>query len=90
MPKKKTMIYLTEQQRWQLKLHAQEKGESMAGLIRSAVDEFLARERPTVGYEVIAGIGEAEPDDISERVDEVLDEIAAREDVHGEKEKPVK
>lgn len=87
MPKKKTMIYLTEQQQWQLKQHAQEKGESMAALIRTAVDEFLARERPAVDYMAIVGFIEGEPgDNTSERVDEILAEAAMKEDIHGESE----
>lgn len=85
MAKKKTMIYLTEGQQWQLRLKAEELGESMAAVIRTAVDEYLVRERPQIDYMAIVGIGEAEPD-ISERIDEVMDEIADREDVHSETE----
>ena len=87
MAKKKTMVYLTERQQWQLKLHAQEKGESMAGLIRTAVDEFLTRERPQVDYTSIVGFIKGEPgDNASERVDEILAEAYMEEDIHGESE----
>lgn len=85
--KKKTMIYLTEQQKWQLKLQAQEKGESVAAVIREAVDQYLARERPAVDYMAIVGIIEGEPgDNTSERVDEVLAKAFLEEDIHGESE----
>lgn len=87
MAKKKTMIYLTERQQWQLKLHAQETGDSMAGLIRTAVDEFLSRERPRVDYMAIVGMIEGEPgDDASERVDEIIGETMMGADIHGESE----
>ncbi|MFA5809386.1 MAG: hypothetical protein WC935_03480 [Thermoleophilia bacterium] len=87
MAKKKTMIYLTERQQWQLKQHAQEKGESMAGLIRTAVDEFLARERPVLDYMAIVGMFEGEPgDNASERVDEIIGEAMMEADIHGESE----
>lgn len=87
MAKKKTMIYLTEKQQWQLKLAAQEKGESVAALIREAVDQYLARERPQVDYMAIVGMFEGEPgEDASERADEILDEYFASVDIHGESE----
>lgn len=85
MAKKKTMIYLTEKQQWQLKLSAQEKGASVAALIREAVDQYLARERPEVDYMAIVGMFEGEPgENTSERVDEILDEYFANADIHGE------
>jgi len=86
MSKKKTMVYLTERQHSQLKRHASETGETMAGLIREAVDEFLARERPAVDYMAIVGMFETEPDNVSERVDEVISDYMADEDIHGESE----
>jgi len=84
MSKKKTMVYLTERQHSQLKRHARETGDTMAGLVREAVDEFLARERPALDYMAIVGMFETEPNNVSERVDEVLAEAALEEDIHGE------
>lgn len=69
----------------QLKLQAQEKGESVAAVIREAVDQYLARERPEVDYMEIVGLFEgSEPDNTSERVDEVLAEYFDSMDIHGE------
>ncbi len=86
MAKKKTMIYLTERQQWQLKLQAQEKGESMAALIRAAVDQYLARERPQLDYMAIVGMFETKPDNASVRVDEIVGEAVEEDYLRSRKE----
>lgn len=81
---KKTMVYLTERQRMQLKQKASEKNTSVAELIRSAVDAFLLREKPAVDYMSIVGMAEGvQGEHVSEQVDQVLADIMKNNDQTG-------
>jgi hypothetical protein len=48
MPSTRTQIYLTEDQRRRLDARGKRSGQPMAGIIREAVDAYLADDRPDV------------------------------------------
>jgi Ribbon-helix-helix domain len=48
MPSTRTQIYLTDDQRRQLDARGRRTGAPMARMIREAVDEYLADDRPDV------------------------------------------
>jgi hypothetical protein len=48
MPSTRTQIYLTEDQRRRLDARGRRTGSPMARLIREAVDDYLADDRPDV------------------------------------------
>lgn len=65
----RTQIYLSAEQRDRLDLLRHSRGESLAELVRAAVDEYLDREGPTAEEALAATFGaapEAEAVDRSE------------------------
>lgn len=75
----RTQVYFTKEQHLALRHAAEREGISMTALLRKLVDRHLRRETSKPGYNkdaimAIVGLGNAEPADISERHDEVLDD----------------
>lgn len=72
---KRTMIYLEDNQYAKLSRLAKEKKESVAALIRTAVDSLLKRHGKDIDYMSIVGIAKSEPDRISEEVESYLHKL---------------
>ncbi len=75
----RTQVYFSDEQHGALRRAARREGVSMTALLRRMVErELLGRDtRPDYSKDAImaiVGLGSAEPADISERHDEVLDE----------------
>jgi len=75
----RTQVYFSEEQHPALRRAARREGISMTALLRRMVErEFVGRvTKPDYSKDAImafVGLGSAEPDDISERHDEALDE----------------
>jgi Arc/MetJ-type ribon-helix-helix transcriptional regulator len=71
----KTTVYLPEILKRRLELVARSQGRSEADVIRAALDQFTAQERPRLKLPLFSsGRG-----DIAERVDEILAEGFGRD-----------
>jgi hypothetical protein len=75
----RTQVYFSEEQHRALRRAANREGISMTALLRRMVErEILGRATPPDyskdAIMAFVGLGSAEPDDISERHDEALDE----------------
>jgi len=75
----RTQVYFSEEQHRALRRAARREGISMTALLRRMVErELVGRTaRPDYSKDAImafVGLGSTEPDDISERHDEALDE----------------
>ncbi len=75
----RTQVYFSEAQHRALRRAAEREGISMTALLRRMVERELLGRTPKPDYSkdaimAIVGLGSAEPDDISERHDEALDE----------------
>ncbi len=70
----KTTVYLTPELKSRLERAAAHRGQSEADVIRTALEEFTARERPRPTFPLPGPYGDAEPID-PDRFDEVLAEL---------------
>ena len=75
----RTQVYLTEEQHLALRRAAERDGISMTAFLRRMVERELVgqaskRDYPKDAIMAFVGLGSAEPDDMSERHDEALDE----------------
>jgi hypothetical protein len=75
----RTQVYFSDQQHRALRRAASREGISMTALLRRIVERELLGRTAGLQYDkdavmAIVGLGSAEPDDLSERHDEALDE----------------
>ena len=68
---KRTTIMLTDDLDLRLRLEATKRGTSVADIARQALEKSLP-EAPKKGALLFFGVGEGEPADVSERVDEFV------------------
>ncbi len=74
---KRTTIMLPEELDTRLRLEARRRGVSMADVVREAIDHHLAS-TSAGGRLGFFGVGDGEPEDASERVDELVGRAVAR------------
>ena len=75
----RTQVYFSDEQHHALRQAAQREGISMTALLRRIVERELLGRTARPNYDkdaimAIVGLGRAEPDDLSERHDEALDQ----------------
>lgn len=74
---KRTMIVIPDELDIRLRFEAERRGVSVAEVSRAALDAYLApvMQPGPLGF---FGVGEGSPDDVSERVDEVVNAAISR------------
>lgn len=74
---KRTMILIPDDLDVRLRLEAERRGVSLAEVARAALEAYLG-DRMKTGQLGFFGVGEGEPEDVSERVDDFVSEAVGR------------
>jgi len=80
MSLKRTQVYLEPEQHRLLKREAQEKGVSLAELLRQIVRDHLRRNRPREEFLKIVGLGRSGKSDVAVEHDRYIAEAISRDE----------